>query len=235
LGRGRCYATPYSLPKPLVTAGTLGAMPLTNYLKWFIINMMEKNIVNDIRILNHSIIWVIFGLFLSICLSFIGINSFKVLLMVILPLLICSIPYLLTFFVNKKIKLHNNQVIISNAFFNIKSYYIHELKYIEILIINDLPIFSLPKSKKNIQWYGEISNKNIYKLLIYNLENKIIYNHNIQYIKNSKFVEELIKNKLGCNVNGKIELKLYINSLEIDKIIKFEDMEEANKYWMNIN
>jgi hypothetical protein len=168
---------------------------------------MEKNIINDIRILNPSIVWAIFGLFLSICISFIGIDSFRVFMIVIIPLIILSIPYLLTFVSNKKIKLYENQIYISNAFFIIKSFYIHEIKNIEILIIKNLPVFSFSKSAKNVKIYGEINNINIAKFLIFNLENKIVFNYNIKYIKNNKFIDELIMDKLGNNINGKIELK----------------------------
>jgi hypothetical protein len=199
---------------------------------------MEKYIINDIKITHPSIIWVFLGIFLSICLSFIEIDSIKTLIIIIAPFLLCSIPYILTFFTYKKVKLKNDKIIISNAFFELKSFFISDVKNIKILVLNNFPIASgatVHGTSRGIKTYsplGKTENVNIVMLMVYNKDDIIVYKH---YIKNNKYFEKIIYEKIGYNYSGIIEFLLYFGSIKVNDIHIFRGNEEANKYWMEIN
>ncbi|MCL2800418.1 MAG: hypothetical protein FWD28_01485 [Treponema sp.] len=195
---------------------------------------MGRYVLNDIRLINPSIIFALFGLFISLCIIQIGIDSVKSILLLLSPLFLCSIPYISTFFIYKKIKLYNNSLIISNAFFKLKTFNISEIKNINILIINDLPVYVHSNNFSRIKIHGEINTQNIAKLLIYDKMENLVYNHNIQYLK-YKFLEKTINDKLGYNTNGIIYLKPHTGSLETEKTEIFNSIEEANNLWMKVS
>jgi hypothetical protein len=199
---------------------------------------MEKYIINDIKIIHPSIIWVFFGIFLSICLSFAEIEFIKYLIVIIALFLLCSIPYIFTFFTYKKIKLKNDKIIISNAFFELKSFFINDVKNLKILVLNNFPIVSgavvhgMSRGTRIHSLYGKTENVNILMLMIYNKDDKIVYKQNF---KNSKYLEKIINEKIGYNYSGVIEFLLYFGSIQVNNTYIFRGNEEANKYWMEIN
>ena len=203
---------------------------------------MKKTIVNDIRILTPSIIWALFGLLFSIGFLSVGANYIASFFIIMLPFLICSIPYIVTLFLSKKIKLCNNFLIVSNAFFVLRRFNISEVKNIEILIIRDLPIYhaahlhhhQVKRNLRNIRLQGEINIHDIAKIIVYDLNENILYNHNIEHLKNKSFIMELIETNLDHNESGKIFLEFINGSVEFEKVELFDNIEEANKHWMNV-
>ena len=198
---------------------------------------MKKYIINDIKILHPSIIWLLVGAFLSVCLSFVGVNSIKSLIVIITPFLLFSVPYVITFFKNKKIKIESDQIIISNAFFQLKTIFLKDIKNIKILVLNNFPIAKgaeVYRTSKGIRinsLLGKTENINVVILLVYNENDEIIYKH---YITN-KYFEKIIDEKIGYNYSGIIEFNLNSNIMEFSKVHIFNGDEDANKFWMEIN
>ena len=215
---------------------------LTNFVILCTIIFMEKVIINDIRILNPSIIWALFGLLFSIGFLSAGAHYSAPFFIIMLPFLICSIPYILKFFLRKKIKLCSNYLIVSNAFFALRRFSLSEIKNIEILIIKnlpiyqsaDLPIHQVKRNIRNIRLQGEINIHDIAKIIVYGLNENILYNHNIGHLKKNLFITELIEANLDPGASGKIYLKFINGSVELERVELFDTIEEANRHWMNV-
>jgi hypothetical protein len=195
---------------------------------------MEKYIVNDIKVLHPSILWVLIGAFISISILSIEENSIKYLLIKFIPFLLCSIPYIITFFTYKKIKIENDQMIISNTFYKIKTFQTYDIKNIKILVLNNFPVAHGAKvnGRRMQSSLGEIENINIVLLLIYSKDDKIIFKYKIN---KNKYFEKIIDEKIGYNYSGVMEFKLYSGSIELNNVHIFSGNEEANNYWMKVN